>query len=88
MQVAVEVSMYPLTQDYEPPIIQFIQMLKAQAGLRVSTNEFSTQISGDYDQVMNTIQDAIRVSYQQPGVCTFVLKILNIEIAPGREVSL
>ena len=53
MHVAVEMSLYPLTGEFIPPILDFIERLKAQPGLTVVTNSMSTQVSGDYDRVFD-----------------------------------
>ncbi|MEL7249993.1 MAG: thiamine-binding protein [Bacteroidota bacterium] len=87
MQVAVEISMYPLTEQFEPPIIRFIQQLKEEAGIQVYTNELSTQVAGEYDLVMDTVQAAIKASFGGSQKCSFVLKVLNIEMQPGRSVE-
>ena len=88
MQVAVEISMYPLTAQYEPPIIQFIRQLKQEVGIQVHTNELSTQVAGEYDLVMNTLQAAMKNTFQEQGTCSFVLKVLNVEIQPGSGVDI
>ncbi len=36
MHVAIEMSLYPLTGEFIPPILDFIERLKAQPGLRSS----------------------------------------------------
>ena len=38
MHVAVEMSLYPLTAEYVPPILEFIERLRRQPGLSVVTN--------------------------------------------------
>ena len=88
MQVAVEISIYPLTQDYEPPIIAFIQALKQVAGIEVATNQLSTQVAGDYDLVMDSLRDTMKATFAETGTCSFVLKVLNVDITPGTEVQL
>lgn len=88
MKVAVEISMYPLTQDYEPPIIAFIQALKQVDGLQLVTNELSTQVAGEYELVMNSIKDCMKRAFDQTETCSFVLKVLNVDITPGTEVKL
>jgi len=88
MQVAIDISLYPLREDYEGPIIRFIQQLRAQQGLQVHTNDLSTQLSGDYDLAMNTLQAAIKATFLQGGTHSFGLKILNVAITPGGEVEI
>lgn len=88
MQTAVDISYYPLTEDYEAPIIQFIQNLKKYPGLKVATNQLTTQVSGEYDVVMTAVQAAMKSSLTKGPKASFVLKVLNVEIEPGKEVVL
>lgn len=88
MQVAVDISYYPLTDNYEPSIKEFIRQLKQHPGLTVATNPLTTQISGDYDVVMNAIQAEIKRSLLNGPVASFVLKVLNVDIEPGRVVEI
>lgn len=87
MQVAVEISMYPLSQEYEAPIIRFIQMLKQHSGLKVYTNELSTQVTGEYTVVMDCLRDAMGAAFDTGLTCSFVMKVLNVPIETGREVE-
>ncbi len=88
MQTAVDISYYPLTEDYEPPIIDFIQNLKKHPGLKVATNQLTTQVSGEYDLVMTAIQAEMKRSLSEGPKASFVLKVLNVEIEPGKAVEL
>ena len=87
MNVATEVSLYPLSPDYEEPIIEFIKRLRSTPGIRVATNNLSTQISGDYDTVMDALKEAMRPNLRGEITCSFVLKILNVEVEPGTAVE-
>ena len=87
MQVAVEISYYPLTPDYVAPIVAFIQDLKKTEGLKIATNQMSTQIAGDYDLVMNSLQAAMKKCLADGPKASMVLKILNVEIEPGKAVE-
>lgn len=77
MKIAVEISLYPLNQQYEAPILDFIRRLNQQAGLKVHTNNMSTQIEGEYDLVMEVLQKELKESMEKDGVTISVLKILN-----------
>ncbi|PHI19284.1 hypothetical protein CEQ90_13810 [Lewinellaceae bacterium SD302] len=88
MQTAVDISYYPLTEDYEPPIISFIKNLKKHPGLKVATNQLTTQVSGEYDTVMAAVQKEMKRSLTEGPKASFVLKVLNVEIEPGEEVVL
>lgn len=80
MKAAVDISMYPLDAAYEKPILDFINRLKQHEGLRVHTNSLSTQISGDYDLIMQVLTAEIKKSFLEAGTQIMVLKILNIDI--------
>lgn len=77
MKIAVEISLYPLHQPYEAPILDFIRRLNQQEGLKVHTNNMSTQIEGDYDLVMDVLKKELKESMKKEGVSISVLKILN-----------
>ncbi len=77
MHVAVEMSLYPLTGEFIPPILDFIERLKAQPGLAVVTNSMSTQVSGDYDRVFDALHAEIRTSLEAPHRAVLVMKVLG-----------
>ncbi len=77
MHVAVELSLYPLTSEFIPPILDFIERLKAHRGLAVVTNSMSTQVSGDYDAVFDALRAEIGWSLAGPSRAVFVMKVLG-----------
>ncbi len=88
MTISAEISLYPLTVDYEPPIIDFIKRLQAQSGITVATNALSTQVTGEYDDVMTALTVAMRPTMEGETSCSLVIKILNVGIEPGRAVTI
>ncbi|PPK88581.1 uncharacterized protein YqgV (UPF0045/DUF77 family) [Neolewinella xylanilytica] len=86
--ISAELSLYPLTSDYEAPIIDFIKRLRSQPGLRLATNGLSTQVTGAYDDVMAALTEAMRPTMDGSTSCSFVIKILNVGIEPGEEVTI
>ncbi len=88
MQVSVDISLYPLHADYEPPIIEFIRLLKSFPDIQVKTNSLSTQLVGEYDAVMMALKDAMRPSLTGSTKMSFVLKILNVAVEPGEIVDI
>jgi uncharacterized protein YqgV (UPF0045/DUF77 family) len=54
MNISVELTLSPLQDDFEPPIIAFIKKLRA-SGLKVLENPLSTQVYGEYDLVMEVL---------------------------------
>jgi uncharacterized protein YqgV (UPF0045/DUF77 family) len=76
MRAAVEISMYPLTGDYRPPIQAFIDRLNTHAGLHVETNALATQIWGPLDLVMAVLAAEMARSAAAPPQLVFVMKVL------------
>lgn len=52
MIATAEISLYPLHENYEEVIIEYILKLRQYEGLRVETNGMSTQVFGEYDLLM------------------------------------
>lgn len=77
MEIGVEISLYPLHQQYIPPIQEFIDRLNAKSGLRVVTNSMSTQVFGDYELVMQTLVRELRVTFEANDKAIFVMKVLG-----------
>ena len=55
MDIGVEISLYPLRNDYIPPIRGFIERLNADGRFKVLTNDMSTQVFGRYEEVMEAL---------------------------------
>jgi hypothetical protein len=83
MELSVEISKYPLADDYIPAIKDFIDRLRAIEGLSVVGNTMSTQVFGDYDLVMGSLTEEIRRSYEQFGKAIFVCKFIGINLDPA-----
>lgn len=63
MNISVELTFTPLQDDYEPSIIQFIKKLRA-SNLKVLENPLSTQVYGNYDEVMKTLTVEIKEAFE------------------------
>jgi uncharacterized protein YqgV (UPF0045/DUF77 family) len=63
MNISVELTLTPLHDNYEPAIIQFIKKLRA-SHLKVLENPLSTQVYGDYDEVMKTLTIEIKEAFE------------------------
>ena len=77
MRVAVDISLYPLADDFIPPIKDVIERLNATSSVEVVTNAMSTQIRGDYDVVMAALNQEIKKTFDQCPKAVFAIKILN-----------
>jgi len=76
MKLTVEISMYPLADNFIPPIKDVIAAFNRYQGVEVFTSATSTQLFGDYDVVMDALKAEIRASYEQYGMAVFVAKFL------------
>ena len=62
MKISVELTLTPLHDNYEPAIINFIKKLRA-SDLNVLENPLSTQVYGDYDEVMHLLTTEIKEAF-------------------------
>ncbi len=81
MRVAVDISLYPLTDDFIPPIKDVIERLNAYESIEVVTNPMSTQLRGEYDDVMAAISQEVKTSFETSPKAIFAIKILNNPIS-------
>lgn len=81
MQVAVDISLYPLADEFLVPIKDVIARLNTHGSLEVRTNPMSTQIRGDYADVMYALQQEIRATFEAVPKAVFAIRILNNPVA-------
>lgn len=79
MNASIEISYYPLHDDYISPIKDFIFRLNQYTDIEVITNGMSTQVFGEFDLLMPIISKEIRNSFELPH-SVFVLKIVNADL--------
>ena len=80
MQISIEISLYPLAEtEFKTEIWAFIKRLRNTEGLRVITNGMSTQVFGEYDEVMGALTNEIRKSFELPH-SVFIIKIINADL--------
>ncbi len=79
MKTSVEMSYYPLNDEYKKHIKAFIDRLHTHDGLVIRTNGMSTQIFGDYDTVMGAITKEIRAAFALPH-SVFIMKVINSDL--------
>ena len=77
MKISVDISLYPLKENYIQPIDRFIKSLYKYPGLTVKTHHLSTMIIGDYDEVMKALHNEIYSTLSVEEQASFVLKILK-----------
>jgi uncharacterized protein YqgV (UPF0045/DUF77 family) len=79
MRTSVEISYYPLNQEFIPHIKDFIDRLNTHQGIVVRTNTMSTQVFGEYKAVMDAIVCEIEKSFSLPH-SVFVMKVINADL--------
>ena len=77
MRVAVDISLYPLADDFILPIQDVIERLNAISSVEVLTNAMSTQVRGEYEEVMAALNQEIKKTFEQCPKAVFAIKILN-----------
>lgn len=84
MIISVELSLYPLTDEYIPPIKTFIEQLKTHKDVDVITNTMNTQLYGEFDAVMRTVEQVLKNSFETYEHQVLVAKFLNSDRHPSR----
>lgn len=77
MQVIAEITMYPLSVEYDTEIRAFVDALGTYPALDITVGETATVIRGDYDLVMDVLRRELRKGLDRPGRVAYVLKVLN-----------
>jgi len=77
MKVALDISLYPLADDFIPPIQDVIERLNQHDGISVVTNPMSTQLRGEFEDVMSALQQEVKITFEQTPKAVFAIKILN-----------
>ena len=85
MKVSVEISLYPLADDYIPPIKRFIERLNGYSTLRVITTTMSTQVFGEYGTVMQVLGEEMQTLHREVPKASFVLKVLGSDLDPANQ---
>ena len=77
MEISVDISMYPLKQEFEAPILAFISQLEKEESVEVVRNELSTQVHGDYKVIMTLLEKEMFSVFSEIPDSIFVLKFVG-----------
>jgi uncharacterized protein YqgV (UPF0045/DUF77 family) len=81
MDIGVEISLYPLKADFVPAVHEFLDCLRARAGLKIVTNSLSTQVFGSFEEVMEALRAALGASFTSMAAASergvFVMKVIG-----------
>ena len=64
MKISVELTFTPIQDDYEPAIVNFIKKLR-KSGLIIKENPLSTQVYGEYDKVMELLNEEVKTALEE-----------------------
>ena len=76
MNISIELTLLPLSDDFETPIKSFIKKLRT-LGFKVFENPMSTQIYGEYDALMSSLQELIKDSFKNESSVVLNMKIIK-----------
>lgn len=77
MEISVDISLYPLQEGYEKPILAFIAALEKEQSIDVVRNELSTQVHGDYHTIMRLLEKEILSVFDEIPHSIFVMKLVG-----------
>lgn len=84
MRITVEMSLYPLREDFVGAITDFILDLRERPGIEVVTNAMSTQVRGEYAAVMDAVGHCTRACMERTHPVVLVAKFLNADLDIGQ----
>ena len=76
MKISVELTLAPLKSSYIPSIKNFIMGLR-NMGFRVIENPLSTQVFGDYDEIMTSLVPLIKSTFEDEEAIMLHLKLVK-----------
>ena len=79
MTSTIEISLYPLRDDYPDHVIRFLSKLKTIPDVEITTNGMSTIVIGEYADLWKNL-GALMEEEMASGSSLFVMKV-----APGRR---
>lgn len=79
MRISVEISLYPLDQAYVEIILAYIDRLEQNSALIVKRNSLSTQVFGEYRDVMDTLDREMESVFAQVPHSVFVMKFIGTD---------
>jgi len=77
MEISVDISLYPLQEGFEGPILAFIAALEKEITVEVVRNELSTQVHGDYKTIMQLLEKEIMSVFHAIPDSVFVIKMVG-----------
>ncbi len=81
MRITAELSLYPLASEQPVErIIGFVRELREQPGIEVLTNQMSTQLRGEMDDVQRAVDACMKAVMESGDRVVLVAKYLNADL--------
>ncbi len=80
MKASVDISLYPLADEYIPAIKEFIERVQEYPEIAVVRSDLSTQLYGDFNQIMELLTVEVKLSWEKYGKGIFVIKFLRDDL--------
>ena len=80
MKISVEISMYPLDDNFGAYILNFIKQLNTYPSLSIRTNSMSTQVFGEYEDVMDAMKKEMKPVFAEKYKTVMVMKFINADL--------
>ncbi len=79
MTSTIEISLYPLKDEYPSSVLSFLKKLNTLDGIEISTNGMSTLLTGEYDHLWSNLGRLLKEHFENEDA------IAVLKIAPGRR---
>ncbi len=83
MKTSIEISYYPLNDSFIPHVKAFIERLQMYDSIVIKPNTMSTQVFGEYDELMSIMNKEIKKSFETLPHSIFIMKIINADLQPN-----
>ncbi len=80
MTISVEISVYPLIENYKPAVKAFIKLMSENSNLKIKVNGMSTHVFGELSEVMPSLEKAIQSCFETQKA-SVVVKFLGTDLS-------
>jgi len=78
MKISVDLTLSPLSNNYEQHVIDFIKALR-DSDFTVLENPLSTQVFGEFDLLMPFLNEKIKASFENQDICVLTMKVVKTD---------
>ncbi len=87
MKISAEISLYPLDSEYLSIIKDIVERLNQDPRVSCYTNTMSSQIFGEFDEVMDVVKETLAYSFKKYSKQVLVAKFLNSDVEPDKNIE-